>query len=113
MKNPSGIPWKVTREVEGQGGQDRGGQEAEDSEKKKKMTFGTRPDGSRHPGPGLLRPHLLLGENGAQTKRASVLIGSHQPIGTAQTKRVSVRHGDHQAHGSHISYGNEFIFIEL
>ena len=78
-----------------------------------KMTSGTRADGSRHPGPGLLRPHLLLGKNGAQTKRASVLIGSHQPIGTAQTKGVSVRHGDHQAHGSHISLGSEFIFIDL
>ena len=62
---------------------------------------------------GLLRPHLLLGKNGAQTKRASVLIGNHQPIGTAQTKGVSVRHGDHQAHGSHISLGKEVIFIDL
>ena len=29
------LPWKITREVEGQRGQDRGGQEAEDSEKKR------------------------------------------------------------------------------
>ena len=35
--------------------------------------------------PGLL-PHLLFGMNGAQTKRASVLIGNHQPIVKAQTK---------------------------
>ena len=44
--------------------------------RKVKMTSGTRADGSRHPGPGLLRPHLLLGKNEAQTKRASVLIGN-------------------------------------
>ena len=43
--------------------------------RKVKMTTGTQPDGSRHPGLGLFRPHLLLGKNGAQTKRASVLIG--------------------------------------
>ena len=42
-----------------------------------------------------LRPHLLLGKNGAQTKR------------------VGVRHGDYQAHGNHMSFGNEVIFIDL
>ena len=45
------------------------------------------------------KPHLLLGENGTQTRRVSVLIGS-QLIVTSQAKRVSIRHGDHQAHGS-------------
>ena len=32
----------------------------------------------------------MPGLNGAQTKRVSVLIGNHQPIGVAQTKRMSV-----------------------
>ena len=74
-------------------------------------------DGSSHPGPGLLHPHLLPGEDGAQTRRVSVQIGNHQPIGVAQTKRVSIpigsqligtaqmkrarlRHGSHRSHGS-------------
>ena len=43
-----------------------------------------------HPGLGLFRPHLLLGENGGQRRRVSVLIGNYQPVGVAQTERVSV-----------------------
>ena len=68
------------------------------------MTSETQPDGSRHPGPGL-HPHLLLRENGAQTRYASVLIGS-QLIGTAQIKRARLRHGSRTTHG------NEVIFID-
>ena len=65
----------------------------------------------------VLHLHLLPGENGAQTRRVSVPIGNHQPIGVAQTKRVGVpiggqlietaqmkrarlRHGSHRCHGS-------------
>ena len=66
---------------------------------------GTQPDGSSHLGPGQLHPYLLPGANGAQTRRVSVPIGS-QLIGTAQTKRVRLRYG------SHISHGNEIIFID-
>ena len=66
---------------------------------------GTPPDGSIHPGLGRVHPHLLPGKNGAQTRHVNVLIGI-QLIGTAQTKGVSLRHG------SHISYGNEVIFID-
>ena len=69
------------------------------------MTSETQPDGSSHPGPGLLHPHLLLGENGAQTRHASVLKGS-QLFGTAQIKRARLRHGSHTTHG------NEVIFID-
>ena len=68
------------------------------------MTSETQPDGSSHPGPGLLYPHLLPGVNGAQTRNASVLIGS-QLIGTPQIKRTRLRHGSHTMHG------NEVIFI--
>ena len=66
---------------------------------------GTPPDGSIHPGPGLLHPHLLLGKNEAETRHVSVPIGS-QLIGTAQTKCVRLRNG------SHISRGNEVIFTD-
>ena len=52
----------------------------------------TQPDGSSHPGPGLLHPHLVPGNNGAQTRHMS--------------KRVRLRHG------SHTSRGNEVIFID-
>ena len=38
---------------------------------------------------GLLHPHLVPGENGAQTRRVGVLIGNHQPIGV-EAKRVTV-----------------------
>ena len=73
--------------------------------RKKVMKKETPPDGSIHPGPGLLHPHLLPGKNGAQTRHVSVLIGS-QLIGTAQTKCVRLRHGSHNSHG------NEIRFIE-
>ena len=56
--------------------------------------------------PGL-RLHLLPGKNGARTNRVSVLIGNHQPIGTAQIKRVSVLDCDRRVHGSHHSHGSE------
>ena len=69
------------------------------------MRSGTQPDGSRHLGPGLIHPHLLPGENGAQTKRVSVLIGN-QLIGKARIKRARI------LHGSHVSLGNEVIFID-
>ena len=58
--------------------------------RKKVMKKETPPDGSIHPGPGLLHPHLLPGKNGAQTRHVSVLFGS-QLIGTAQTKCVRLR----------------------
>ena len=38
----------------------------------------------------ILNPHLLPVEIGPQTKRVSVLIGDHQPIGIAQTRRVII-----------------------
>ena len=69
------------------------------------MRNGTPPDGSIHPGPGLLHPHHLPGKNGAQTRHVSVPIGS-QLIGTAQTKCVRLRYG------SHTSHGNEIIIID-
>ena len=69
------------------------------------MTSETQQDGRSHPGPGLLYPHLLPCVNGAQTRNASVLIGS-QLIGTAQIKRARLRHGSHTIHG------NEVIFID-
>ena len=71
------------------------------------MRSGTPPNGSIHPGPGLLHPnpHLLPGKNGAQTRHVSVSIGS-QLIGTAQTKCVRLRHG------SHTFRGHEVIFID-
>ena len=50
---------------------------------KKVARIGTQPHGGSHLGPGLLHLHFLSGENGAQKKRVSVLIGS-QLIGTAQ-----------------------------
>ena len=49
-----------------------------------------------------LRLHLQPGKNGALTKRVSVLIGNHQPIGVAQIKRVSILDCDRRAHGSDI-----------
>ena len=57
--------------------------------------------------PGILHlhPDLLPGENGAQTKRVSVLIGS-QLIGTAEINFARLRHG------SHTPCGNEVIFID-
>ena len=69
------------------------------------MTSETQPDGSSHPGPGLLYLHLLLGENRSQTRHASVLIDS-QLIGTAQIKRARLRHCSQTIHG------NEVIFID-
>ena len=74
-----------------------------------KTRSGTLVDGSSHPGPGLLHPHRLPVEIGAQTGRLCVLIGTHQPIGvaigsqligTAQMKRARLRHGSHRSHGS-------------
>ena len=70
-----------------------------------------------------LHPHLLLGETGAQTKRVSVLIGIHQPIGTAQKRCASVPIGSQligkaqikrvrPRNGSHTTHGNEVIFID-
>ena len=53
------------------------------------------------------RLHLHPGNSGARTKRVSVLMGNHQPIGAAQTKRVSVLDGDHQVPGSRRSHGSE------
>ena len=44
--------------------------------------------------------HLHPGISGAQTKRVSVLIGKHQPIGTAQIKRVSGIPGSRRSNGS-------------
>ena len=76
------------------------------------MMNGILPNGNHHLGhgnnqwPGLLL-HLLPGKNGAQTKRVSVLIGNHQPIGVAQIRRVSVLDCDRRAHGSHHSYGSD------
>ena len=67
------------------------------------MTSETQPDGSSQLGPGLLYLHLLPGKNGAQTRHASVLIGS-QLIGTAEIKRAGLPHGSHTLHG------NEVIF---
>ena len=58
-----------------------------------------------HLGPELLHPHLLLGKNVAQTKRVSVQMGN-QLIGKAQIKLAGIRHG------SHISLGNEVIYID-
>ena len=43
---------------------------------------------------------LHPGNSGAQTKRVSVLIGKHQPIGTAQIKRVSGIPGSRRSNGS-------------
>ena len=54
-----------------------------------KTRSGTLVDGSHHPGPGTLYPHLLPGKNGTQTRRVSVLIANHQPIGVTQTKRAN------------------------
>ena len=93
--------------------------------RKMKTKSGTLVDGSSHPGPGQLHPHLLPGENGAQTRRVSVLIGNHQPIrvaqtkgvsvpinsqliGTAQMKRARLRHGSHRSH----SHENEYLTYE-
>ena len=73
--------------------------------RKRETRSGTPPDGSVHPGPGQLHPHLLPGKNGAQTTHVSVLIGS-QLIGTAQTKCVRLRYD------SHTSHGNEVIFTD-
>ena len=42
------------------------------------------------------RLHLQPGKSGARTKRASVLIGNHQPIGSARKKRASVLRGNRQ-----------------
>ena len=64
-----------------------------------KTRSGTLVDGSRHPGRGLLHLHLLPGENGTQTKRVSVPIGSYL-VGTAQVKREGLRHGSHRSHGN-------------
>ena len=54
---------------------------------------GTLVDGSSHPGPGWLHPHLLLGGNGPQTKRVSVPFGR-------QMKRARPRHGSYRSLGS-------------
>ena len=53
---------------------------------------GIQPDGSSHPGPGLLHPHLVPDKNGVQTRHMS--------------KRIRLRHGNHT------SRGNEVIFID-
>ena len=76
-------------------------------------------------GRGLLHPHLhlLRDENGAQTKRVSILIDNHQPIGRAQTRRVSVLIGSQLIwtapikcvrlrHDSRTIHDNEVIFID-
>ena len=75
------------------------------------MMDGIIPAGRHHLGHGdhqLLGLHLhpQPGTSGAQTKRVSVLIGNHQPIGT-QTKRVGVLIGSHQVPGSRHSHGSE------
>ena len=62
------------------------------------MMNGVMSSGNQHPGHGNRkrhgpRRHLHPGNSGAQTKRVSVLIGKHQPIGLAQSKRVSVLNG--------------------
>ena len=67
--------------------------------RKMKTRSGTLVGGSSHPRHGLLHLHVLPGENGAQTRRVSVPIGS-QLIGTAQMKRARLRHGSHRSHGS-------------
>ena len=54
---------------------------------------------------GLPHPLFLLGENGAHTKRVSVLIGS-QLIGTVQIKRAIT------LHGSHISPSGGVLFVD-
>ena len=75
-------------------------------------------DGSYLRGPGILHPHLLPGENGTETRRASVVIGNHQQIGATQTKRVSVPIGSQQIGtaqlkreelrlGCHLSHGSK------
>ena len=57
---------------------------------------------------GLLHPHLLLGENGAQTGRVSVLTGNHQLIGITQTKCVRLRHGSRTIHGTEVIFTDPF-----
>ena len=79
-------------------------QEAEDSEKQR-WKIGTQPDGTSRLGLGPPNVLLLLGTNGAQTKRVRVLIGS-QLIGTAQIKRAEI------LRGSLLSPGNEVIHID-
>ena len=76
------------------------------------MMHGILPNGNHHLGHGnnqrpALRLHLLPCKNGARTRRVSILIGNHQPIGTAQIKRVSVVDCDRRVHGSHHSHGSE------
>ena len=63
-------------------------QEAEESEKQRRK-IGTQSDGTSRLGLGPPNVLLLLGTNGAQTKRVRVLIGS-QLIGTAQIKRAEI-----------------------
>ena len=41
------------------------------------------------------------------TKRVSVLMGNHQPLGAAQTKRLRVLDGDHRVLGNRRSHGSE------
>ena len=66
---------------------------------------GMMPNGSHHLGHGNnqwlgLRLHLHLGNSGARTKRANVLIGNRQPIGSARTNCASVLSGNHQLIGT-------------
>ena len=94
----------------GQGGQERGGQEEVGQEKRWWMEL--RRMATHHLGHGNnqwpgLRLHLHPGNRGARTKRASVLIGNHEPIGATQTNRVSVLDCDRRVPGSHHSYGSE------
>ena len=89
---------------------------------KTETRIGIQSNGNRL-GRGLLHPHLhlLRDENGAQTKRVSILIGNHWPIGRAQTRRVSVLIGSQLIwtaqikrvrlrHHSHTIHDNEVIF---
>ena len=76
------------------------------------MMHGVLPIGNHHLGHGnnqrpALRLHFLPGKNGAEIRRVNVLIGNHQPIGTAQIKRVSVLDCDRRVLGSHQSHGSE------
>ena len=99
------LPWKVIRES---WRPERTGTRKSRTRRHWKIEtrLGTQPDGSNHLGPGLLHPHLLLDENGAQTKRWSVLIDNDQQIGKAQIKRARFRHG------SYTVQGNEVIFTD-
>ena len=72
--------------------------------------IGTQPDGSSHLGPGLLYPHLLPCENGAQTRRVGVPIGN-QLMGTAQIECVRLRHGSDTMHVNEVSFTDPYLGI--